>query len=222
MLAVTGKPIPRPLVPPGTVWCLVGWMVLLVAIVCCALSRLNGTFRLFPLYVLYLGGMLAIPLMLIGCARGADARRNQVKSRWRVTLGMDLAVAGGVVYAFLFVIMFADRIWMERREAQWVDEAQATVEAYLQQNPEEVLNSPVNFKGIEGEGHHAPFWNTRGYYYLIADRTAYFSSGQVSLRIFVTEGRLTAPDEDGVGRPQLKRIATDEVEVFVSHAELKR
>ena len=76
------------------------------------------------------------------------------------------------------------RIATERR---WVAAAQAAVEDYFHHPPPGTDHLAIgSFQGLSGKGYDYPVWNINAAH-LIALRTANFSQGTISVRIYVWE-----------------------------------
>jgi tetratricopeptide (TPR) repeat protein len=108
-------------------------------------------------------------------------------------------------------------------QSRWVAEGQAAVESWLRSGPDESLKDEFgDLVSIEGSGFGSPAWNIQGYDYLILGRTAHFTRGTLSLKVFVTEGLCTAPGETKVGTPvmETRYPGATSLTIFVSHPKL--
>jgi hypothetical protein len=112
----------------------------------------------------------------------------------------------------------------ESIHARCAAEGQAAVEAFLRNEaPAFFTNDLGSFVKLDGSGFYDPVWNIQGYYYLTLDRTGSFQRRRIPIRIFVTEGRLTAPGSTNVGRPRIEGVISkfQGARLFVSHPNLK-
>ena len=107
--------------------------------------------------------------------------------------------------------------------ARCAAEGQAVVEAFLRNEaPASFTNDLGSFVKLDGSGFYNPVWNIQGYFYLTLDRTGSFQRRTIPIRIFVTEGRVTAPGSTNVGRPRIESVSMVQgARLFVSHPDLK-
>jgi len=162
------------------------------------------------------------------------------KASWVIILVLS-GVGLGVVW---FVSQRQNRLEeiRVREETRMVDEAQAAVEKFFREEKQEAddnQGAPVKYnkeltsdrnamidkfgvlQSITGHGYLRPAWNIQGYHYLTAHRTANFSKGAIPLKIYVTEGRVTAPGKAVVFvRPWIEYDTVNHMSIFVSHPDL--
>ena len=101
-------------------------------------------------------------------------------------------------------------------------EGQAAVQEFLRAGADGAFDTYGKFRSLEGDGWYPPVWNIQGYEYLGLGRTARFERGSVQIKIFVTEGRKTAPGSAGIGRPKVTSMNPMQGAIlYVSHPDLK-
>ena len=100
--------------------------------------------------------------------------------------------------------------------ARCAAEGEAAVISFLKTGGNGAFQTNGTFAGLAGTGYSPPVWNTAGYFFLWMDRTASFSAGAVPLRIYVTEGRKTAPKVTVLGTPKLDGTGG----ISISHPDL--
>ena len=109
-----------------------------------------------------------------------------------------------------------------RHDARYAAEGQRAVEVFLRTNDQSVskqLGSPNDlgdFLRLDGTGFIYPVWNIQGYHFLDLHRTAHFTNGIIPMRVIVTEGRVTAPNLNTVGTPEVHNGS-----IFISHPDVK-
>ncbi|HLN32106.1 MAG TPA: hypothetical protein VK395_30525 [Gemmataceae bacterium] len=157
----------------------------------------------------------------------------------------SILILSGVGFAVLWFVLQRHYRLEEtriREETRMVDEAQAAVEKIFREEKQEAddnQGAPVKYnkevtsnrnaivekfgvlQSITGNGYLHPAWNIQGYHYLTAHRTANFSKGAIPLKIYVTEGRVTAPGKAVVYvRPWIEYDTANHMSIFVSHPDL--
>jgi hypothetical protein len=124
----------------------------------------------------------------------------------------------------VIVPILIKRWWKTREEARCATEGQAAVEAFMRDDAESVFtNDYGSFLSLEGSGYFQPVWNIQGYHYLTLERTGHFSRRSLPIRIYVTEGRVTAPGLKTVGKPRIEGLISplQGARIFVSHPDVK-
>ncbi len=127
-----------------------------------------------------------------------------------------------IVFALLFFSVVARGVYHKWREDKWAEQGQAAVEKYFRDGAGGEFEPYGKFDRIEGSGYYDPVWNIQGYHYLTLDRTAYFKNRAVSVRIYVAEGRVTAPGLKTMGTPRLEGHVSplQGARIFVSHPDV--
>ncbi|HET7722118.1 MAG TPA: hypothetical protein VFK43_19260 [Acidimicrobiales bacterium] len=159
----------------------------------------------------------------------------------RKRLAIALAVVALLGAATVGGIRLAGHLAETRRraadETRYVAEAQAALEAYLRGAPGDAgprdgapndttldrataLERFGELREITGHGHGHPAWNIQDYHYLDAQRTARFAKATITLKIYVTEGRRTAPGEAAVRVTALHYDHSNGMSAYVAHPEL--
>ncbi len=135
-------------------------------------------------------------------------------------------LGSGLVLLLFVVILWASfgSVQKQRRtsdDPRYAAEGQKAVEEFLRTDAPSVLkqlgatNDLGSFLNLEGSGFLHPVWNVQGYHFLDLRRTARFDRGEVPVRILVTEGRVTAPGLESVGKPKIEGGT-----ILVSHPDL--
>lgn len=110
----------------------------------------------------------------------------------------------------------------QRQDAQYAAEGQRIVEEFLKANDPTIprqlgaTNELGAFLRLEGSGFIYPVWNIQAYHFLDLHRTAHFVGGALPIRIIITEGKVTAPGRETIGKPKIENGM-----IFVSHPEVK-
>lgn len=133
-------------------------------------------------------------------------------SRW-LNLILALLLTGAAIVAVRTVRSVQRKDVLHARCAA---EGEAAVISFLKTGGRGAFQTNGTFAGLAGTGYSPPVWNTAGHFYLWMDRTASFSAGAVPLRIYVTEGRKTAPGMTVLGTPTLEEAGR----ISVSHPDL--
>ena len=142
--------------------------------------------------------------------------RTVLKIIFRLGLGV------GSLLFILIVVIYCGHLWRTRNDPRYAAEGQAAVEEYLRTNAASALKQLHETKDwgaflrLEGGGFAYPVWNIQGYHFLDLRRTAYFTGGELPIRIIITEGRVTAPGLQTVGKPYVQ-----DGMIFVSHPEVR-
>lgn len=103
-------------------------------------------------------------------------------------------------------------------------EGQASTEKFLHSDAAVALTEAYGpFIQLSGQGFFYPVWNTMGYLYLTLDRKGVFQRATIPIRIYVTEGRATAPGSNQLGQPTIEGSfnPTQGARISVSHPDLK-
>jgi hypothetical protein len=133
-----------------------------------------------------------------------------------------LGLGVGSLLLILIVVIRCDHLWRTRNDSRYAAEGQAAVEEYLRTNVASALkqlhvtNDWGAFLRLEGGRIGYPVWNIQGYHFLDLRRTAYFTGGELPIRIIVSEGRVTAPGLQTVGKPYVR-----DGMIFVSHPQVR-
>jgi hypothetical protein len=156
--------------------------------------------------------------------------------RLAIALGVVALAGAAAVVGARLAGHLADGRRRAADETRYVAEAQAALEAYLR--GEAGAGDPVPAGGptalsraaardrfgelreITGQGYGHPVWNIQGYHYLDAQRTAVFARAAVPLKIYVTEGRKTAPGEAAVRLTALRYDHSNGMSAYVAHPDL--
>jgi imidazolonepropionase-like amidohydrolase len=128
-------------------------------------------------------------------------------------LALALLLTGAAVVAFRTVRSVGKKAELHARCAA---EGEAAVISFLKTGGHGAFQTHGTFAGLAGTGFSPPVWNTSGHFFLWMDRTASFSGGAVPIRIYVTEGRKTAPGATALGTPQVDAPGR----ISVSHPDL--
>jgi hypothetical protein len=134
--------------------------------------------------------------------------------------------------AVLVLLLFCMIMWMalgsqdnqrqRRNDPVYAAEGQQAVEEFLRTDAASALkqlkvtNDLGSFLRLDGTGFTYPSWNIQGYHFLDLRRTAQFSAGALPIRIIVTEGKVTAPGQNTVGKPKVENDM-----ISVSHPDLQ-
>jgi hypothetical protein len=189
-------------------------------------------------------GSIAFASLLAGLARLTKKSPTKGDDLTRVSVKKGILLGGLICLAFAALIairpLFSQKSIGNSQETQWVEEAQAAVEAFLR-NGKQAANGPEtgnidnkvvfdkeaiiekfgSLQSISGSGYGHPAWNIQGYHYLTAQRTAHFSKGPVPLKIQVTEGRVTAPSRTDICvKAGIQYDSANHMTIFVSHPQL--
>jgi hypothetical protein len=138
----------------------------------------------------------------------------------KIIFWLGLGVVSSLV--ILILVIYCNHLWRTRNDSRYAAEGQAAVEEYLRTNAASALKQLHETKDwgaflrLEGSGIAYPVWNIQGYHFLDLRRTAYFTGGELPIRIIISEGRVTAPGLKTVGIPYVK-----DGMIFVSHPQVR-
>lgn len=125
---------------------------------------------------------------------------------------------------FCATILAPDILQAADVRTQWCAEAQAAVESWLRADTNNLFTPKYGkFVRLEGSGYQwPPVWNIQGYDYITLHRTGHFADGTIPIKIYVTEGAVTAPGQTNLGIPVLDGPVTDAqgAGIFISHPKV--
>jgi len=98
------------------------------------------------------------------------------------------------------------------------------VEAFLREGAGGIFADEYgSFLSLEGSGYSQPAWNIQEYHYLWLQCMGHFSRRSLPIRIYITEGRVTAPGFKTVGKPRIEGPISplQGARIFVSHPDVR-
>jgi hypothetical protein len=131
-------------------------------------------------------------------------RRIESKAMQRAAAGILLVSVGAVAFGLVYSVRGQARADIEET---WIREAELVIVEFVRERgnlhpypavPGGVPPDLGQFVDLGSSGHHGATSNIEGYEYLVAERMAQFTDGNLPVTIYVEEGAKLAPSSKNV------------------------